>query len=73
MFEEKVRLLWDDVRGAVGGKTRPSGPSGNSASGSRSKLFRCPECEVVYLALEKDVCSSCRSEVTEVSPTLTNG
>lgn len=73
MFEEKVRVLWDNVRGDVDGETQPSGASEPSGSGPRSKLFRCPECEVVYLALEKDVCSSCRGEVTEVSQTLTNG
>ena len=75
MFEEKVRALWDDVRGDAGGKTRPGGASEDAGPGARpsSKLFRCPDCEVVYLAVEKDVCSSCRAEVTEVSPTLTNG
>jgi hypothetical protein len=75
MLEDTVRALWADVRGVSGGKARSSGAAGEAGSGARpnSKLFRCPDCEVVYLALEKESCSSCRGEVTEVSPTLTDG
>lgn len=27
------------------------------------RLFRCPSCETVYIATEKDFCSSCEMEV----------
>lgn len=72
MLVEKLRSLWADARSDPDPDTRSSDPSGDSDPEPKSKLFRCPECDVVYLALEKDRCSSCRSEVTEVSPTLTN-
>lgn len=70
MFGDTVRAFWEDVRGDASGQPPSSGASGDSRSRPHSKLFRCPECEDVYLALEKEVCSSCCCEVTEVSPTL---
>lgn len=83
MFLEKARGLWATVRGSTGDDAgtgfardatageRAEGSSAERDSTPESKLFRCPECDVVYLALEKETCSGCRNEVTEVtgSPT----
>lgn len=72
MLGEKVRSLWERTRSV---RTDDSSPktemSRTERAESHSKLFRCPECEVVYLAFEKDACSDCRMELTEVSATLT--
>jgi len=81
MFVEKVRTLWADVRGETGddgaiGAEDPgrdaaaAEPAGESTPDSR--LFSCPECDAVYLALEKERCSNCRAEVTEVPGSLTD-
>jgi hypothetical protein len=74
MIVERLRALWpsadavpvQDADAVAGddGTGRPSGAAG-------SKLFSCPECDVVYVAVEKDVCSNCRSDVREVPSSLT--
>jgi len=33
-------------------------------------LFRCPACDDVYVAVEKDTCSKCGGDVEEVRSTL---
>jgi hypothetical protein len=80
MLVEKVRTLWTDMRGEMGDDDGAIGaedpgqdaaaaePAGESMPDSR--LFSCPECDAVYLALEKERCSSCRAEVTEVRGSL---
>lgn len=73
MLAQKVRSLWSDT-GEEEGSRRPGGDTpGSAASSSASKLFSCSECDVVYIALEKEVCSSCRGEVREVPKTFTHG
>ena len=69
MLGEKVRDVWADVQDMTG---RSSLLEDDEVEGTEpnSSLFQCSECDVVYIALEKDRCSSCREEVTEVSPTL---
>jgi hypothetical protein len=69
MLGEKARDIWADVQTM----TDSGVPGADGATAGRdpdSSLFQCSECDVVYIALEKDRCSSCRKEVTEVSPTL---
>ena len=84
MFLEKARALWTAASGETGGDAGPgitgdvgAGGEGEGATEAEatpdSKLFRCPECDVVYLALEKETCSSCRAEVTEVAGSPTDG
>lgn len=69
MIVEKVRSVW--TRGREAGSEHASEDADEHRSSTPdSKLFRCPTCDVVYLALEKEVCSSCRGEVREVSPSL---
>lgn len=69
MLVEKVRSVWE--RGQESGSETTSDESEErGASTPDSKLFSCPECDVVYIALEKDVCSSCSGDVREVSPSL---
>lgn len=69
MLGEKVRSIWADAK-----RMTDSGPTGttdeDAPTGPNSSLFQCSECDEVYIALEKDRCSNCRTEVTEVSPTL---
>lgn len=72
MLKEKVRSFWSRNR-TEGGDASTADDSERMASTPDSKLFSCPQCDVVYLALEKDVCSSCRSEVREVSTTFSHG
>ncbi|QLD91119.1 hypothetical protein HWV07_19540 [Natronomonas salina] len=72
MLKEKVQSLWSRSR-TNGGDAPSTGGSEPAASTPDSKLFSCPQCDVVYLALEKDVCSSCRGEVREVSTTFSHG
>lgn len=69
MLGEKVRDVWADVQDMTG---RSSLLEDEEVEGTEpsSSLFQCSECDVVYIALEKDRCSGCREEVTEVSPTL---
>ncbi|WP_123538264.1 hypothetical protein [Halosimplex salinum] len=47
------------------GRDGTAGPS----SGTRSSLFRCPGCETVYVAVDKDTCSTCESAVEPVPST----
>jgi hypothetical protein len=69
MLGEKVRDLWAGAKRVTdAGSTPPDDAS--TDEGPRSSLFQCSECDVVYVAIEKDRCSSCRNEVTEVSQTL---
>lgn len=72
MLVEKVRTIWGDVQSSKQSDLL-SGDDARADAEPRSSLFQCSECDVVYIALEKDKCSSCRREVTEVSPTLTQG
>lgn len=69
MLGEKVRSVWADVQ-SMTETSSPLADEGRDATEPNSSLFQCSECDVVYIALEKDRCSSCREEVTEVSPTL---
>lgn len=36
---------------------------------SSSNLYRCPSCERVYVAIEKDSCATCETAVTRVEQT----
>ena len=69
MLGEKVRDIWADVQSMTDAGTEGAAEE-SPAAAPDSSLFQCSECDVVYIALEKDRCSSCRNEVTEVSPTL---
>ena len=69
MLGEKVRSVWADVQ-SMTETSSPLADEETEATEPNSSLFQCSECDVVYIALEKDRCSSCREEVTEVSPTL---
>ena len=69
MLEEKVRSLWPGDSEAEGGDRSADDP-GTTGSGPASKLFSCPRCDVVYIALEKEACSSCRGELREVRKTF---
>lgn len=69
MLGEKVRSVWADVQNMTGTSSLLEDEDTEVAE-PNSSLFQCSECDVVYIALEKDRCSSCREEVTEVSPTL---
>lgn len=40
------------------------------ADESRSTLYQCPDCESVYVALDKQTCSTCDAAVEEVPSTL---
>lgn len=71
MIVEKVRSVWTRAGEAGGEHTAEDADERHSRP--ESKLFSCPTCDVVYLALEKDVCSSCSGEVREVSPSLSQG
>lgn len=73
MVVDKVRSIWGDVRSDVGDDSARSEDDEDERTRPESKLFSCPECDVVYLALEKERCSNCRSEVSEESPTLSKG
>ena len=68
MLGEKVRGIWADVTSMTDSGAR--GAEDASGAEPDSSLFQCSHCDEVYIALEKDRCSSCRTEVTEVSPTL---
>ena len=42
---------------------------GNGASPGRQPsphLFRCPSCEMVYIAYTRETCETCHTDVTEV-------
>lgn len=73
MLEEKVRSLWPGRGDAAGGEPPAEEPPGSPSAGPSSKLFSCSQCDVVYIALEKDVCSSCRGELREVPKTFSHG
>lgn len=72
MIVENVRSLWTGIAAKADDVRPTEAASGTSSSSPDSKLFTCPRCDVVYLALEKDVCSSCRGEVQEVSTSLSH-
>lgn len=72
MLVEKVRSVWSRDREA-GGEHASEDAGEQGTSTPDSKLFSCPACDIVYLALEKEVCSSCSGEVQEVSPSLSQG
>ena len=69
MLGEKVRSVWADVQRMTEASS-PLADEETEGAEPNSSLFQCSECDVVYIALEKDRCSGCREEVTEVSPTL---
>ena len=73
MLEQKVRALWPGGGDPEGSDRPADDASGSSTSGPSSKLLSCSQCDVVYIALEKDVCSSCRGELREVPKTFTHG
>ncbi|MFC4447916.1 hypothetical protein [Halorussus aquaticus] len=63
--------------GAVGERVRRTGGRAGTTSDSgatrrdesRSSLFRCPDCEAVYIATDKDTCSTCETTVQRVPST----
>lgn len=69
MLGEKVRSIWADAKQLTDSATAGAA-DGDAPTGPNSSLFQCSECDEVYIALEKDRCSNCRTEVTEISPTL---
>ena len=73
MLARKVRSLWSRTGDEEGSERPHDDARGTAGSGSASKLFSCSECDVVYIALEKEVCSSCRGELREVPKTFTHG
>ena len=73
MLEQKVRSLWPGGGDAEGSDRRTDDAPASAASSPNSKLFSCSQCDVVYIALDKEVCSSCRGEVREVSKTFSHG
>lgn len=72
MFVEKVRSLWGDARRRDEVESAPAEEPDGGRTEPVSSLFSCPECDVVYIALDKQQCSNCRSEVREVRSTLSN-
>ena len=76
MLGETVRRLWADATSTndhTDMEAKTDGGTATEAGDPDSSLFQCAECDVVYIALEKERCSSCRTEVDEVSPTLRHG
>ena len=73
MIGETVRTLLTGTGLTNPFESSDDDESARSRSGPQSSLFSCPECDVVYIAIDKETCSSCRGDVREVSPTLTNG
>lgn len=41
-----------------------------AAGGSDSALFHCLQCDTVYVAMTKEVCSDCGTDVSRVPSTL---
>lgn len=73
MLAEKVRSLWSGTGDEEGSQRPADAAPGTASSSPASKLFSCSECDVVYIAREKEVCSSCRSELHEVPKTFNGG
>ena len=73
MIGETVRSLLTGTGITNPFESSDDGGSARRRSVPQSSLFSCPECDVVYIAIDKETCSSCRGDVREVSPTLTNG
>lgn len=40
------------------------------ADGPQSSLFQCPDCESVYVAVDKERCTACETAVEQVPSTL---
>jgi ribosomal protein L37E len=75
VFERIAGVLAGLRNGSVG----TAGPTGGADEGTASvdrdasgRLFRCPSCETVYVAVEKRTCSSCDVEVTRIRSTVTS-
>ncbi len=43
---------------------------GTVATESPSSLYKCPECQRVYVAAEKQTCGTCQTSVTEIDKSL---
>lgn len=43
---------------------------GTTTEGPESSLFRCRDCDVVYIATDKSTCPNCGESVTRVPSTL---
>lgn len=52
--------------------TQKSGGSEGTATdeGGSPDLFRCPSCDTVYVAIDKEACSNCGTGVKQVRSTL---
>jgi hypothetical protein len=74
----RLRSVLNDARERATGVQADDGPPlgrtrtrGAASSATRNtKLFECPSCENVYVAVEKSACSNCDTPVEEVSATL---
>lgn len=53
---------------AADGGTARAGAAVRSAS----SLFRCPDCETVYVARDKQTCRTCGTDVVDVDSTVPN-
>lgn len=48
------------------GSTQPAEKEGEHTE-TESQLYECPDCQQVYVAIDKDICSSCETEVEAVA------
>ena len=59
----------EDARDGAG-----KGPAATQRRGDgttrEASLFQCPDCEAVYVATDKDTCSTCGAAVDQVPSTL---
>jgi len=74
----RLRSVLNDARERATGVQTDDGPplgrtrtrGGASSATRNTKLFECPSCENVYVAVEKSTCSDCDTPVEEVAATL---
>lgn len=71
MIVEKLLTLLSTVADGKDGAATDDA-AGTRGDSPRSRLFSCPECDVVYVASEMDACSNCRADVREVSSSLSH-
>lgn len=64
-FVARLQSLWSATRAATDGLEL------GESEDPRPGLFHCPTCGVVYIAVDKETCSSCETTVESVPSTLT--
>lgn len=65
-----VSAVEDQFASSNGAPVQEDGENSSPPEGPQAALFQCPDCESVYVAIDKRTCTPCETTVEQVPSTL---